>query len=45
MPDHVATLAGWEYTRPLFDALWPVLNGTARPMGKLPLLTLTKAAE
>ena len=30
---------------PLFDALWPVLNGTARPTGKLPLLTLTKAAE
>ena len=23
----------------------PVLNGTARPTGKLPLLTLTKAAE
>ena len=45
MPDHVAALAGWEYTRPLFDALWPVLNGTARPTGKLPLLTLTKAAE
>lgn len=45
MPDHVAALAGWEYTRPLFDALWPVLNGTVRPTGKLPLLTLTKAAE
>ena len=30
---------------PLFDALWPVLNGTARPTGKLPLLTLTKAAK
>ena len=45
MPDHVAALAGWEYTRPLLDALWPVLNGTARPTGKLPLLTLTKAAE
>ena len=45
MPDHVAALAGWEYTRPLFDALWPVLNGTARPTGKLPLLTLTKAAK
>ena len=45
MPDHVAALAGWEYTRPMFDALWPVLNGTARPTGKLPLLTLTKAAE
>lgn len=45
MPNHVAALAGWEYTRPLFDALWPVLNGTARPTGKLPLLTLTKAAE
>ena len=38
MPDHVAALAGWEYTRPL-------LNGTSRPTGKLPLLTLTKAAE
>ena len=45
MPNHVAALAGWEYTRPLFDALWPVLNGTARPTGKLPLLTLTKAAK
>ena len=45
MPPHVATLAGWEYTRPLFDALWPVLNGTAAPQGTLPLTTLKKAAD
>ena len=39
MPNHVAALAGWEYTRPLFDALWPVLNGTA-PMSCAPTVSM-----
>ena len=40
MPNHVAALAGWEYTRPLFDALWPVLNGT-RPAPQANCRSLT----
>ena len=42
MPAHVATLAGWEYTRPLFDALWQVLSGARRPTGTLPLRSLKR---
>lgn len=37
LPAHVAALAAWEYTRPVFDALWPVIAGQKAPTGKLPL--------
>lgn len=40
LPGSVAALAGWEYSRPLFDALWPVICGHRIPTGKLPLSRL-----
>ena len=46
MPDHVCRAGRVGVHRPLFDALWPVLNGNRSAHGqRLPLLTLTKAAE
>ena len=40
LPAHVAALCAWEYTQPMFDALWPVLAGETLPTGKLPLKRL-----
>jgi beta-N-acetylhexosaminidase len=40
LPSNVATLAAWEYTRPMFDALWPVIAGKTAPTGRLPLSRL-----
>lgn len=40
LPAHVAALAAFEYTRPAFDALWPVIAGQKAPTGKLPLRRL-----
>ena len=38
--DSVAALAGWEYTIPMFRALWPVVSGARAPRGVLPLTRL-----
>ena len=40
LPAHVAALAAWEYTRPIFNALWLVIAGQKAPTGKLPLQRL-----
>lgn len=40
LPAHVAALAAWEYTRPMFDVLCPVITGQKLPTGKLPLRRL-----
>jgi beta-N-acetylhexosaminidase len=45
LPAHVAALAGWEYSRPLFDALWPVIAGDRQPTGKLPLKSLKNTGD
>ena len=41
LPAHVAALAAWEYTCPIFDALWPVIAGKKPPTGRLPLHRLS----
>ena len=43
LPEHVAALAAWEYSRPAFDALWPVVGGRRAPAGKLPLNSFPSA--
>ena len=40
LPGGVAALAAWEYTLPMFDALWPVISGQRQPTGVLPLKRL-----
>ncbi len=37
---HVAALAAWEYSRPVFEALWPVIAGKKQAEGRLPISRL-----
>lgn len=41
LPGNVAAVAAWEYSRPVFDALWSVIAGQRKPTGRLPLSRLS----